>query len=639
MAQPQDLSHKQLKAEQHNVFWVDLPDIASSTTNVQIQRGIGWSQPGAGDLGAGVHLNTLSFQHEPYAGAILGMGSFNSRRVTMNAGSGLIKGRFTLDGRGSYIHSDGYIDRATSDLYSLYASAGYHHDQTNIRFIYALGDELTYQSWNGVPEQYVFDEEKRTFNTAGTEKKNVPYDNEVDDYQQSYYQFHIDQTLTPFARWTTALHYTRGKGFFEQYKANQHLPSYGLPTQAEFADLIRQRWLDNHFYGFTSTMQIGKPLERYLVFGGGWNRYEGEHFGNVIWTATDQFFLSPINYYLNDADKKDWNIFGRSNIKITKGLDATLDLQGRWIRYAFEGPDVNGFLTDYEVRHQFFNPKIGLLYRLSEKNSFYALTGIMNKEPNRDDYVQSTPVSRPSSEQLWDTELGFRHVNAKFGFEVTGYYMDYKDHLVPTGQLNDVGAYARVNVGESHRAGIETSISIQPVASFSIKANLTLSENKIKQFDEYIDNWETGEQEVVTHTQTDIAFSPNVIGALETRYTVFSKKAHTLTVDVNGKYVGKQYVDNTSREASLLDEYAVLDAGLSWNWKTLWAKDITLRFFLKNALDHQYESNGWIYRFRSPGFDPLADPYAGQEADDLYHLKGYFPQAGRHLFVSLSLAF
>ncbi|MEO5907447.1 MAG: TonB-dependent receptor plug domain-containing protein, partial [Saprospiraceae bacterium] len=251
-------------AESHNVFWVDLPDIASSTTNIQIQRGIGWSQPGAGDLGGGIHLNTLAFHYEPYLLAEAGAGSFDTKNASLSLGSGLIKGRFTLDGRGSLIHSKGFIDRANSELYSLYGSLGYHHDLTNVRFIYALGDELTYQSWNGVPEQYVFDESLRTFNTAGTEKSiDDPHDNEVDDYRQTYYQLHVDQAITPFARWTNALHYTRGLGFFEQYKADQTLSEYGLGTDT--SDLIRRRWLDNHFYGFTSTIQIGSPLKRYLL--------------------------------------------------------------------------------------------------------------------------------------------------------------------------------------------------------------------------------------------------------------------------------------------------------------------------------------------------------------------------------------
>ena len=628
-------------AESHNVFWVDLPDIAGSTSNIQIQRGLGWSQPGAGDLGAGIHLNTLDFNHEPYASLHLSGGSFNSRRASVNAGSGLINGRFTLDFRGTAIRSEGYIDRAESELYSVYASGGYHHDQTNIRFVYALGDELTYQAWNGVPAQYIDDPVLRTFNSAGAEKSITdPHDNEVDDYRQTYYQFHFDQALTPFARWANVLHYTKGQGFFEQYKADQLLSGYGLETTEESADLIRRRWLDNDFYGYTSTLQIGRPLDRYLVIGGGWNKYLGDHFGNVIWTETDQFLLTPHNYYLNEAEKRDWNLFGRSNLKITQKLDATVDIQGRWIKYSFEGPDQNNVLQQQEVKHRFLNPKVGLHYTLSESGSVYALTGIIHKEPNRDDYVESTPLSRPRPERLWDTEIGIRYHLQKIGFSLTGYFMDYHDHLVPTGRLNDVGALTRVNVEKSYRAGIESTLSYMPVSKLTFKGNITISENKIKEFDEYIDNWDTGIQEIVKHSETQIAFSPGVIGSLNIEYKIVSGKAHELVADIGGRYVGEQYLDNTSREASLLDEYTVADLGIHWTWHSLWAKDVRLGLFVKNIFDRPYESNGWIYRFRSDGYDPTQDdPYAEREDGSLYHLKGYFPQAGRYLLANLTINF
>ncbi len=628
-------------AESHNVFWVDLPDIASSTTSVQIQRGIGWSQPGVGDLGAGIHLNTMGFNHDAYAGLNLSAGSFGTRRASINAGSGLVKGRFTFDGRGSYIFSNGYIERAKSELYSAYGSAGYHHDLTNIRFVYALGDELTYQSWNGVPEQYVNDAMLRTFNSAGIEKGlDDPYENEVDDYRQSYYQLHIDQSLTPFARWATAFHYTRGKGYFEQYKADQDLDDYSIGAPGVISDLIRQLWLDNDFYGFTSTIQIGKPMQRYFVMGGGWNKYEGHHFGKVIWTDEDQFIQNPPDYYANDAEKNDLNLFGRSNLKITEKLHGTIDVQSRWIRYSFESPDDNGTSNYFSVKHRFFNPKVGLNIQFSGESSLYALSGILHKEPNRDDYVNSTPSSRPRPERLWDHEIGFRYAGKSMGIDLVGYHMQYKDQLVLTGRLNDVGAYTRVNVDQSYRAGIELNLSFKPVEAFVIKCQVTVSENKIRQFDEYIDNWDTGQQEIISHQGTQMAFSPNILAGIQTEYSLFSKSEHSMTFGISGKYVGRQYADNTSRQASQLDEYFVTDAALHWIWNSLWAKEFRLSFFLKNAFNHQYESNGWIYRFRSASDDPTDDNvYARKEDGSLYHLKGYFPQAGRHLFVNLTMKF
>ncbi len=626
-------------AESHNVFWVDLPDIVSSTTNIQINRGLGWSQPGVGDLGGGIHLNTLGFNYEPYIGFQLGGGSFDTRRATFNAGSGLIHGRFTLDGRGSYMHSGGYIDRAKSDLYSFYSSVGYHHDQSNLRLIYTLGDEVTYQAWNGVPEQYVFDPELRTYNSAGTEKNGTPHDNEIDDYRQNHVQLHFDQSLTPFARWTSALHYTKGKGYFEQYKADQVPADYGVEGNEDTTDLIRRLWLDNDFYGATSTLQIGSPAERYLVLGGGWNIYLGDHFGDVIWTEKNVDLIRDAPYYFNHAEKTDWNLFGRSNLKLIKHLDATVDLQARWIKYMFEGPDPSGVSTDQHVRHRFLNPKIGLRYLKSEKSSIYALTGIIHKEPNRDDYVNSTPLSRPLPERLWDTEIGYRYFGTKVGLELVGYYMAYEDHLVPTGRLNDVGAYTRINVDQSHRAGFETVLSCKPIERLMFKIQATLSENIIKSFNEYIDNWDTREQEIISHTNSQIAFSPTILGSFLGEYRVIATQTNEISLDLMGKYVGKQFVDNTSLEASALDPYLVTDIGLHWTWNNTWVKEFKVGFFLRNVLNHQYESNGWIYRFRSEGFDPRSsDPYAGLEGGNLYHLKGYFPQAGRNIYINLRIA-
>lgn len=627
-------------AESHNVYWVDLPDIASSTTNIQVNRGLGWSQPGVGDFGGGIQVNTLGFNFEPVLGIQLGAGSFGSRRATLNASSGLLKGRFTVDGRGSYIHSDGFIDRAKSDLYSAYGCLGYHHDQSNLSFIYALGNEVTYQAWNGVPEQYTFLPKFRTFNSAGTEKEGTPHDNEIDHYGQTNYQLHYDQTLTPFARWTNALHYTKGKGYFEQYKADQSPSDYGSGISDSTTDLIRRLWLDNDFYGFTSTLQIGSPSDRYLVLGGGWNKYLGNHFGEVIWTQTDEGINTDTPYYFNSAVKKDWNIFGRTNLKITDHLDATVDLQARWIRYSFEGPDTLGNLSDQKVQHRFLNPKLGFRYELTKKSSLYALTGIIHKEPNRDDYVSSTPVSRPSPERMWDTEISYRMSSSSWSLNLVGYFMNYKNQLVPTGKLNDVGAYNRVNVDQSHRAGIETILTLKPTEKLDIEFQATISKNKIKSFDEYVDNWDTGLQEKVTHSNSDIAFSPNFLGSVSGEYKLISTQTHEISINASGRYVGKQFVDNTSREASGLNSYLVTDFGLQWTWHNVWAKKFTLGLLLRNAFKEQYESNGWIYRFRSENYDPRPDDlYAGSEGGSLYHEKGYFPQAGRNIFLNLNLTF
>ncbi len=625
-------------SESQNVFWVNMPDLASSTTNIQVQRGLGWSKPGVGDLGGGVHINTLGFNYEPYGTIKLGGGSFNTKRATIAAGSGLINGRFTMDGRISYIASEGYIDRAESNLYSIYGSAGYHHDQTNLTFVFTQGDEKTYQAWNGVPEQYINDPDLRTYNSAGAEKPGEPYDNEVDDYRQSHYQLHFDQAITPFTRWTNALHYTRGLGYFEQYKADQDLSAYGIDGFSDPSDLVRQRWLDNHFYGFTSTLQIGSPGARYFILGGAWNKYLGRHYGEVIWTEANAPIENLAPYYDNDAEKTDGNIYARSNTKITDNFNITVDLQGRWIKYAFEGPDENGVATDQEVSHKFFNPKLGFNYTAGEHGSFYALTGLVNKEPNRDDYTESTPLSQPKSERLWDTEIGYRYQKQTLRLELTGYMMKYKNQLALTGQLNDVGAYTRVNVDESYRLGIEAVATFKPFKDLSVTGSATFSENKIKAFNEYIDDWDTGEQLIVQHTNTDLSFSPSLLTNLILDYSILSNEKHALSVDLAGRYIGQQFVDNTSNEASALKAYSLADLGIHWTLFNKIGKDMHLGFMIKNIFDSTYESNGWIYRFQSDGYDPTPDdPYAGSETDGRYHLKGYYPQAGRYFLLQFTL--
>lgn len=626
-------------AESHNVFWVDLPDISSSTNSIQVQRGIGWSQPGAGDFGGSIQLNTLGFKSEPYTEAKLGYGSFDTKRIMVGAGSGLINGRFTAEGRVSYLESAGYVDRAESRLYSLYGAGGYHHDNANVRFIIAHGDELTYQAWNGLPAQFVDVDSLRTYNSAGAEKAGEPHDNEVDDYAQTHFQLHYDQTITPFARFVGAAFYTRGKGFFEQYKADQDLFEYALDSITPITDLIRQRWLDNHFYGFTGKIHLGAPTGRYFILGGGWNQYKGRHFGEITW-IDEHFPLPESPYYDNDAVKRDWNLFGRTNMKITDAFNVTVDLQGRWIRYAFEGKDQFNVPLDQTVNHGFFNPKLGLQYSINEEISLVGLTGIIHKEPNREDYTESSPLSRPVAERLWDTEIGLRWNAKNWIAEIGGYAMIYKDQLVPTGRLNDVGAYTRVNVDKSSRLGTEIILGYKGIKDLSIDLQTTLSDNKIKTFESFIDNWDTGEQESRMYSNTPLAFSPSLLSTLSADYIFFKKGMHSLRFNIAMRYIGKQFVDNTGEESASLNPYTTGDAGVFWNIQNGSNLDFTLKLQVRNLWDEQYESNGWIYRYRSEGYDPVPDdPYSLSDGNGYYYQKGYFPQAGRQFMVQAEIRF
>ncbi|MEL6923456.1 MAG: TonB-dependent receptor, partial [Bacteroidota bacterium] len=532
-------------AESQGTFWVDLPDFITSTDNVQIQRGVGTSTNGAGAFGATLNLSTNKVHRKPYASVNTTVGSFNTQKYNVTLGSGLLNNKFTFDGRLSRISSDGFIDRGSADLRSWFASGAYLGKKASLRFNAFSGHEVTYQAWNGVPAQFVDDEELRTFNTAGTERSGEPHDNEVDDYTQTHYQLHYNQIITDAVNLNVALHYTRGFGFFEQYKAGQNLLDYGLtPANGiEETDLIRRRWLDNDFYGTIFSLNY-QPTNGKLDFtlGGGWNNYEGKHFGEVIWARFMSQGEQGQRYYDNDGEKQDFNIFAQANYQFLPKLNAYLDLQLRSVDYTFLGFDNNGRNVTQNDQLRFFNPKAGLVYQLKEGASLYASFGVANREPNRSDYTESTPDSRPEHETLFNTELGLRQNWKRAMLNVNLYHMAYNNQLVLTGQINDVGEYTRTNVDDSYRLGLELDGSVLLSDAFSLSANATFSQNRIQSFTEYIDNWDTWGQEAVEHENTNLAFSPGVIAGVELRYNALADLAkadhHELIFSLLGKYVG-----------------------------------------------------------------------------------------------------
>ena len=452
-------------SESQGVFWVDLPDFVSSTNDIQIQRGVGTSTNGAGAFGATINLNTNKLHKEAYAQVSNTIGSFNTWKRNVTLGSGLLNNRFTLDGRYSNITSDGYIDRGSADMDSYYFSGAYLGDQTSIRMNVFSGHEVTYQAWNGVPAQFILSDDLRTFNTAGTEKSGEPHDNEVDDYRQTHYQLHLNQTINSALNLSGALHYTKGEGFFEQYKGGQDLVDYGFEnivlgdTTILETDLIRRRWLDNDFYGATYALNYNSSNFD-LTVGGAWNKYLGAHFGEVIWAEYMSNGELGDRYYDNDAEKTDFNIYGKTILKLGSNIFPYLDLQYRRVGYQFLGLNANGENVDQEVELNFFNPKIGLTIEFDNNAQTYASIAIANREPNRNDYTESSPTSRPEHETLYNAELGYRKKSGKFGYAINGYYMLYKNQLVVTGQINDVGEYTRINVPDSYRAGIELELSL-----------------------------------------------------------------------------------------------------------------------------------------------------------------------------------
>ncbi len=642
-------------AESQAVFWVDLPDFVSSTESIQIQRGVGTSTNGAAAFGASINLNTTKLNKDAYAEANVTAGSFNTLKTNLLFGTGLLNERWTFDGRLSRITSDGYIDRAEATLNSFSGSAAYYGNYSSIRFNVFHGDELTYQAWNGVPAQYIDDPELRTFNTAGAERAGQPYDNEVDDYKQTHYQLLYHFQMNSFLRAQGALHYTRGKGFFEQYKADQDLAEY-LFEEELTSDLVRRRWLDNHFFGATGNLNLkGSRTGIDADLGGAFHRYLGRHFGEVIWTSEAVSQEAEAPYYDNDASKNDGNIYFKVQLPLSSRLGGYIDLQQRWISYTFLGINPIGDPLEQTVNLGFFNPKFGLNYAFAgEKGNAYVSYAVAHKEPNRDDYTESTINSRPRPERLQDLELGVRLNRKNLELGINGYWMDYKDQIVPTGRLNDVGAATRQNVDDSYRLGIELDATWNVTKKLTIAAQQTLSRNKIRSFTEYIDNWDYWSQDFentppelleplqyeVVHENTDLAYSPNIVSALILGYRMIDVEKVKVDIELANKYVGKQYLDNTSNERASLDGYYYADARVSVQFSPKWAKEIGLNFQLNNLFNNLYSANGWVYRFRSAGYNPIPDdPYVVEGEGDRYNMIGYFPQATRNVLASLQIRF
>ena len=406
-------------------------------------------------------------------------------------------------------------------------------------------------------------------------------------------------------------------------------------------DLIRRRWLDNHFYGIVySAEYFGKNFQ--FTLGGGANQYLGGHYGEVIWSQYASNGNIRHRYYDNDATKNDFNVYGKLNYDLNSDLSAYVDLQQRIVTYDFTGLDQDGSELDQTSKMSFFNPKVGLNYLLNNKTSLYAFAGVGNKEPSRDDFTESTPNSRPSHESLIDIEIGYRYSSETVSFSANFYNMQYNNQLILTGELNDVGSAVRVNIPDSYRRGIELTGSFQLMDKLLWRLNATFSENKIAEFNEFIDNWDTGGKDSVTHTNTNIAFSPSIIGGSQLIFTPFNSDENgKLDLALVSKYVGDQFIDNTSSEYAKLDAYLVNDFRVSYSVKTKLFKQVVISSWIRNLLNQNYISNAWVYRFNTTGDPTSYDPYANAEGSgtNSYNQIGAFNQAGINFFLGLNLKF
>ena len=605
--------------ESQGTFFVNLPDFSSSVNSIQIQRGVGTSSNGVGAFGASINISSNEINTKPYGEINNSYGSFNTWKNTIKAGSGLLGDHFTTDIRLSKISSDGYIDRASSDLKSFYFSTAYLNNKSSVRLNVFSGKEKTYQAWYGVAESDL--QSNRRINYAGKERPGEPYDNETDNYKQDHFQLLYNQQIKSRLKFNTTLFYVKGKGYYEQYKADEAYADYKLMgpvignQPVTHSDLIRQLWLDNDFYGSIFSLHFTDSLSQ-LSFGGGWNRYDGDHFGKVIWA--EKGLPSPGKWYDLDAFKTDFNLYTKGQTTISKHFTAFLDLQFRKVNYT-----INGFRNNPQLvilnNFSFFNPKAGISF-LKNNWSGYLSYSKGQKEPNRDDF-EAGLAQIPKPEKLNDLEIGIEKRNSNYSLSATGYYMKYKDQLVLTGEINDVGAYSRTNIPKSYRMGLELTGSAEINKWSNVAGNFSLSRNKVLDFREYIDDYDNGGQKTNHFPSPDIAFSPAIVAGAT--LNIFPIK--NIELSMLGKYVGKQYLDNTQNESRKLNAFYTQDARIITTITKTRLKEISITLQANNIFNKLYEPNGYTFSYI----------YGGVLTTENY----YYPMAGRNFVVGLNLKF
>lgn len=607
-------------AESSSLFWVNFSDFASSTQSIQIQRGVGTSTNGAGAFGATVNMLTDNIGAKPYVGLDVSGGSYYSHKETVRFSTGLINDHWGLQGRLSNIGSKGYLDRASAKLNSYFLQAGYFSDNTMVKFITFNGQEETYHAWNYTSkyEQSLYG---RRYNSCGeytdVNGNRAYYDNQTDNYHSQNYQLIWNQRLTNLWNLNAALHYTRGDGYYEEYKCHKDYAEYGLNTTKLKNDLIRRKQMGNDFYGAIASVNYDNQKNLTANFGGGWNKYDGDHWGNVLWHKVNGDIARDNNfeYYRNNAKKTDFNIYGKANYEFVKGLSAFLDLQYRHVNVKMQAPSDwfigNSFTGDYIIneKYDFFNPKFGFNYDINTNNKVYISYAIAHKEPVRNNYeAWNAGSEKPKAERLNDLELGYKYQSSKFSAGANFYYMNYKNQFVLTGELNSIGEAVTRNFEKTYRMGVELEAAWKPVSWFQWDANATWSKNRAKDMMVTLEDGETN----VNLGETPLSFSPDFIfnNILTFQYAGFKAA-------IQSQYVSDQYLTNTGfktmecndnvdpdtyeakgntcYETLLLKKHFTTNIDLSYHFslKKIGLKDATIGVTLYNIFDTKYDNNGW----------------------------------------------
>ncbi|MBN2892141.1 MAG: TonB-dependent receptor [Bacteroidales bacterium] len=629
--------------ESHGVWWVDIPDFASSVDNIQIQRGVGTSSNGAGAFGASINLKTTMVNVKPSFEISNSFGSFNTLKNSISFGTGTINNHFVVDARLSNIHSDGFVDRARADMKSYYVSGTYFDNKTLLKATIFSGVENTYQAWNGVPkvrlesdaagmqtylDNWLYSQEEydNMVNSDPRTYNFYTYENEIDYYQQTHYQLHFVRKLTNYLHFESSAFLIHGEGYYEQYKNDEDYTDYGLnPVNVNSdtvfsTDIIRQKWLDNNYYGVNYNLVYTKDRFNF-VFGGGWNKYDGGHFGTIKWMQYAGNYAIGYEWYNNLGIKSDLNNYMKFNYDFADMLNVFGDFQYRVINYTISGIDDDLNLINQTHKFDFFNPKVGVLYHPNDFNNIYFSFAVAKREPSRTDFIDAPINKTPLEEKLFDYEFGYKLSKSNYSLNANFYYMSYDNQLIMTGEINDVGAAIVTNVEKSYRRGVELIFGAKVFNFLHWQANLSLSQNKIENFIEYVDDWDTGSQIVTDLGTTDLAFSPSIVANNVLSFSFLKY----FNADVATHYVGKQYIDNTSSIDRSLNAYLVNDFSLRASFDTKVIKNISVAFKLNNFLNEKYETFAWVYSYY----------YGGTR----YAMDGYFPQAGRNFMVNLTLKF
>ncbi len=613
-------------AESLGTFWVNLGDFSSSVESLQLQRGVGTSTNGSGAFGASVNILTDAVADKANGEISNSFGSFNTRKHNVKYSTGLLNEHFEIAGRLSQINSDGYIDRAESDLKSYFLQGTYVDSNRLIKALAFGGHEITYQAWNGIDAETLAND--RTFNPSGiytdANGNTQFYDNEVDNYKQDHYQLHWNERFNN--NWSTnvGLNYTFGRGFFEQYKEDEDFSDYGLAEitlggeTVNTTDLIRRRWLDNDFYVVNANVNY-KDSKLNLTTGLSYSSYDGDHFGEIIWAQFASDSEIRDRYYDGNANKYDFSVFAKATYRLNDKLSLYGDLQVRNVLYDTSGTNSDGVLFEIDESYSFFNPKAGLSYNLDDKNNLYFSYARANREASRSDF-ESNPDIKP--EQLNDFELGWRHTSPKFRFNANAYYMLYNEQLVLTGALDDTGTPIRDNAGESFRLGLELEAAVQLTNKFSIQPNVTISSNKNKETFASIDG------ELVNLGKTNISFSPELVAA----NAIVFQPTKAIQLSFLSKYVGEQFMGNTDSDVSKLESYFVNDFNITYEIKTKKIfKSILLSGLVNNVFGEEYVSNGYYFTFD--------DTWSVPGETTTIEGAGFYPQATTNFLVGATLKF